>query len=97
MALKPCSPAWSSPRDTGYVALDAGEYDLEVRLAGTDDVAIQLDPIALAGDTAYSVFAIGSAADGSLTALPVEDGSAAMVDEMAEGEEMAQESPEAAE
>jgi hypothetical protein len=85
------------PADTGYVALDAGEYDLEVRLAGTEDVAIQLDPIALAGDTAYSVFAIGSAADGSLTALPVEDGSAAMVDEMAEGEEMAQESPEAAE
>ncbi len=71
------------PNDTGYVALDAGEYDLEVRVAGTEDVAIQLDPLALDGDTAYSVFAIGSLADGTLTALPVVDATAIMGDEMA--------------
>ncbi len=79
------------PNDTGYVALDAGEYDLEVRVAGTEDVAIQLDPLALDGDTAYSVFAIGSLADGTLTALPVVDATAIM------GDEMAAESPEASE
>ena len=50
------------PNDTGYAALPAGTYDLEVRVAGTMDVALQLDPLMLAGGNAYSVFAIGSAA-----------------------------------
>ncbi len=48
-------------------------------------------PLALDGDTAYSVFAIGSLADGTLTALPVVDATAIM------GDEMAAESPEASE
>ena len=75
------------PTDTGYVALDEGEYDLEVRVAGTDTVAIQLDPIALAGDTAYSVFAIGSLDGETLTVLPAVDSAADMDEEMAEDAE----------
>lgn len=51
------------PTATDYLALDAGEYDLEVRIAGSGDVALQLDPVQLEGGMAYSVFAIGSAAD----------------------------------
>lgn len=50
------------PTATDYLALDAGEYDLEVRIAGSGDVALQLDPVQLEGGMAYSVFAIGSAA-----------------------------------
>jgi hypothetical protein len=82
-------PGLAFPDFAGYVALPEGEYDLEVRLADTEDVALQLDPLALAGDTAYTVFAIGSAADGTLDALAVVDGEAAM-DEMME-EEMVEE------
>jgi hypothetical protein len=51
------------PDATGYLALPPGSYDLEVRLAGTTMVALQLPPLDLATGTAYSVFAIGSAAD----------------------------------
>jgi hypothetical protein len=69
------------PMDTGYVTLPAGEYDLEVRVAGTDTVAIQLDPLALDGGTAYSVFAIGSLEDGTLTVLPAVDAAPMMMDE----------------
>ena len=86
-------PGLAFPDFAGYVALDEGEYDLEVRIAGTEDVALQLDPLALAGDTAYTVFAIGSSANGTLTALPVVDGEAAMDEMMDEemDEEMAEE------
>jgi hypothetical protein len=56
-------PGLAFPDDTGYAALDPGTYDLEVRVAGTDTVALQLDPIDLMGGRAYSVFAIGSAAE----------------------------------
>jgi hypothetical protein len=66
------------PDDTGYAALDPGTYDLEVRVAGTQDVALQLDPLDLQGGNAYSVFAIGSvspeAAEGTtLTAIVAQD------------------------
>jgi hypothetical protein len=82
-------PGLAFPDFAGYVALPPADYDLEVRLAGTEDVALQLDPLALAGDTAYTVFAIGSAADGTLMALPVVDGETMMDEEM--DEEMAEE------
>ena len=84
-------PDLAFPDFAGYVALPPADYDLEVRLAGSEDVALQLDPLALAGDTAYTVFAIGSAADGTLMALPVVDGETMMDEEMAE-EEMAEDS-----
>ncbi len=54
------------PDATDYLSLDAGEYDLEVRIAGTTDVALQLDPVELDAGQAYSVFAIGSAASPAL-------------------------------
>ena len=50
------------PNATGYVALPAGSYDLEVRLAGTTTVALPLPGVAVEGCNAYTVFAIGSAA-----------------------------------
>lgn len=52
----------SYPNATGYVALPAGTYDLEVRLAGTTTVALPLPGVAIKDCDAYSVFAIGSAA-----------------------------------
>jgi hypothetical protein len=76
-------PGLAFPDFAGYVALDEGEYDLEVRLAGEDTVALQLDPISLAGNTAATVFAIGSAADGTLMPLIAVDG-AAVDEEMTE-------------
>jgi hypothetical protein len=64
------------PDDTGYAALPAGDYDLEVRVAGTMDVALDLDPLTLDAGTAYSVFAIGFAAGGQnpLQVLVAADG-----------------------
>ncbi len=50
------------PNATDYVALPAGTYDLEVRLAGTTTVALALPDVAVEACNAYSVFAIGSAA-----------------------------------
>lgn len=73
------------PSNTGYVDLPEGEYDLEIRAAGSPDVAFQIDPLALAGDTSYSVFAIGSLADGTFTVLPAVD-AAAMMDDMGDAE-----------
>ena len=61
------------PDNTGYVALPAGAYDLEVRPAGAMDVALDLDAIELMDGVAYSVFAIGSLADGTLQVLPTVD------------------------
>jgi hypothetical protein len=52
------------PDNTGYAPLPAGEYDLEVRIAGESTVALDLDPITLDAGYAYSVFAIGFAAGG---------------------------------
>lgn len=57
------------PDDTGYVELPAGSYDLEVRAAGTDTVALDLPAITVEAGTAYSVFAVGSAEAGSLDAV----------------------------
>ena len=68
-------------RDRGYLDLPEGEYDLEIRPAGTTDVAFDIDPLALAGDNSFTVFAIGSLADGTFTVLPVVDASGAMMDD----------------
>ena len=50
------------PNATAYVALQAGSYDLEVRLAGTTTVALDLPGVEVESCNAYSAFAIGSAA-----------------------------------
>jgi hypothetical protein len=52
----------SYPDATGYLDLPAGSYDLEVRLAGTTTVALDLPGVAIEDCKSYSVFAIGSAA-----------------------------------
>ena len=44
---------------TGFTPLDAGAYDLEVRVAGTSAVALDLDPITLEAGKIYTVFAKG--------------------------------------
>lgn len=55
----------------GYLSVDAGTYDLQVRVAGTDTVALELPGTMLGGNV--TVFAIGQLADMSLGALPVSD------------------------
>ena len=56
-----------------YISVDGGTYDLEVRVAGTQTVALSLPGTMLMGGTNYTVFATGLLADGSLGALPVVD------------------------
>ena len=45
--------------NTAFTPLDAGTYDLEVRVAGTSTVALSLPGIALSSGTIYTVFAKG--------------------------------------
>jgi uncharacterized protein DUF4397 len=47
-----------------YLPVDAGTYDLEARLAGTDTVALSLPGIALQEGTVYTVYAVGFAGGG---------------------------------
>jgi len=72
------------PNAAGYLDLPEGEYDLEIRPTGTTDVAFDIDPLPLAGGTSYTVFAIGSLADGTFTVLPAVDAELMAEDEMAE-------------
>ena len=44
-----------------YLPVDAGTYDLEARLAGTDTVALSLPGITLKEGTVYTVYAMGFA------------------------------------
>jgi hypothetical protein len=44
-----------------YLPVDAGTYDLEARLAGTDTVALSVPGVTLAEGTVYTVFAMGLA------------------------------------
>jgi hypothetical protein len=84
------------PNAAGYVDLPEGAYDLEIRPTGTTDVAFDIDPLPLAGGTSYTVFAIGSLADGTFTVLPAID--AEIVEEgMAAESPAADESPNVAE
>jgi hypothetical protein len=59
------------PKASGTVTVPAGSYDLEVRVAGTTDVALPLPGVALEAGMVYSVYAIGLVGDGSLTVLPI--------------------------
>ncbi len=58
---------------TDYEKLEDGTYDLEVRVAGTDTVALELPSIELEAGKAYTVFAIGSLEEGTLSAFLVFD------------------------
>jgi hypothetical protein len=61
------------PDVTDYFAVRGGDYDLEVRVAGTEDVALDLPPVTLADGVAYTAYAIGSLANESLTVVPLVD------------------------
>jgi hypothetical protein len=57
-----------------YLPVDAGTYDLEVRLAGTSTVALEVPGLALQDGTVYTVFAMGLAAgEPALMAVPSVD------------------------
>lgn len=64
-------PNLEFPNASDYLEVPAATYDLEVRLAGTTDVALPLPGVALDASTVYDVFAIGTAANGALAALIV--------------------------
>jgi hypothetical protein len=59
------------PDASDYLMVPAGAYDLEVRPTGTTDVALDLPGVELMGGNAYSVYAVGTVADGTLTVLPI--------------------------
>lgn len=44
---------------SAYLPVDAGTYDLEVRLAGTETVALEVPGVALQDGAVYTVFAMG--------------------------------------
>jgi len=57
-----------------YLPVAAGTYDLEVRLAGTDTVALSVSGVKLDNQTVYTIFAMGLAGgQPSLTAVPSVD------------------------
>lgn len=56
-----------------YAMLDSGTYDLEVRVAGTDIVALDLPGVSVQSGIAYTAIAVGELQDESLTAMLVED------------------------
>jgi hypothetical protein len=59
-----------------YLPVDAGTYDLEARLAGTDTVALSVPGVALEEGTVYTVFAMGLAGgEPALQAVPSVDAS----------------------
>jgi hypothetical protein len=61
-----------------YLAVFAGTYDLEVRLAGTNTVALSVPGVKLNDQTVYTIFAMGLATgQPSLTAVPSVDAAAA--------------------
>jgi LPXTG-motif cell wall-anchored protein len=60
-----------------YLPVDAGTYDLEVRIAGTETVALEVPGVALADRTVYTIFAMGLAGgDPALEAVPSVDAAA---------------------
>ncbi|HNS51584.1 MAG TPA: DUF4397 domain-containing protein [Anaerolineae bacterium] len=59
-----------------YLPVDAGTYDLEVRLAGTTTVALDVPGVKLDNQVVYTIFAMGLVGDGTLTAVPSVDAAA---------------------
>jgi uncharacterized protein (TIGR03382 family) len=57
----------------GYISVPGGTYDLQVRLDGTGDLALDVPGLSVMNGNVYTVFAMGSVADGSLQAVPVLD------------------------
>ena len=59
------------PNASDYLEVPAGTYDLEVRPAGTTDVALALPGVQVEAGMVYDIFAIGQVGDGTLTVLVV--------------------------
>lgn len=53
----------------GFLTTPGGSYDLQVRVAGTDNVVLSFDNVTLEDGTIYSVFATGLVSDSSLGAI----------------------------
>lgn len=60
-------------KTSAFVPLKEGTYDLEVRPAGKAEVALPLSGLAFASGRVYTVFVVGSSANGSLDAVVTED------------------------
>ncbi len=65
-------PNTSFKSGTAFTPLDAGTYDLEVRVAGTQTVALDLDPLTLEAGKIYTVFAKGFLTADGVQALGAE-------------------------
>jgi hypothetical protein len=61
------------PNQEGPLSVPGGAYKFDVALAGTEDIAIDIPELTLENGVAYSVYAIGSVANGSLTAVALVD------------------------
>jgi hypothetical protein len=61
------------PTASGYLPVDSDAYDLSVRPTGTETSALDIDGFMADAGTVYTVFAVGLAGDGSLSALPLVD------------------------
>jgi hypothetical protein len=62
-------PNLAFPDAADYLPLDAATYDLQVRAAGTDTVALDIGPVPVEAGKVYSAFALGLA--GGTPALTV--------------------------
>jgi hypothetical protein len=59
-------PAVDFRENAGYISVPPGTVDLQVRLAGTETVALSFADVPLAAGNVYSVFAVGLLSDGSI-------------------------------
>ena len=64
-------PNLAFPDGSDALVVPAGAYDLEVRAAGTTDVALPLPGVVFEPGMVYDIFAIGLVSDDSLTVLVV--------------------------
>ncbi len=64
-------PNLAFPAASDFLVVPAGAYDLEVRPAGTTDVALDLSGVTLEAGMVYDVLAIGTLADGTLGVLVI--------------------------
>lgn len=56
-----------------FISVASGSYDLQVRVAGTNTVALSFGDVTLSSGTNYSIFATGLLVDGTLTATVAVD------------------------
>lgn len=66
------------PNASDYAEVPAGTYDINVLAAGTDTVAISAPGTAVASDTVYTAFAVGTAAAGDLSVILTADSTSGM-------------------